>query len=76
MKKLKIIILLILTALLLTACHSIPSSGRCAIIKLPDGMIIRGECTDYTYSYGTVTLTVNGVKYLTSVGDVVIYRDE
>ena len=47
-----------------------------AIIAMPDGSLIEGECSDsWAYSYGMVSVTIDGVEYRTHSTNVVRFCD-
>lgn len=74
-----VVILMVAVSLLLTACgnHQLVDATwhfNYAIIKLPNGEIVEGECTswrDYENS-DQLQVKVNGVQYLTHSCNVVL----
>lgn len=74
-----VVILMVIASLMLTACSNYQAMDTTwkfnyAIIKLPNGEIVEGECTswkDYENS-DQLQVKINGVQYLTHACNVVL----
>ena len=82
MKKIIIITLCILLCFALTGCAiqvSKPESSSAishAMIIMPDGSIIKGECTAFTrISSGYAVAKIDGIKYYTNEWRIVIWEE-
>lgn len=83
MKKIVIITLCILLCFLLTGCNpqvSKPESSPItsyAMIIMPDGSIIKGECTAFTrISSGYAVVKIDGITYYTNEWRLVIWENQ
>lgn len=72
MKKIVLIFILILTCLLVTGCVSVNTFSKStadtdygmAMIIMPDGSIIKGECSNFSRISGNwAIVTIDGVTY-------------
>lgn len=81
MKKIAVVIMLILAALLATGCNKqivdFNYSFNRAIIKLPNGQVIDGEISSWRdFDDGDqIQLKINGSTYLTHISNVVMIAD-
>ncbi len=81
MKKIIIITLCILFCFALTGCaiqiskSESSSAIRHAMIIMPDGSIIQGECTEFTrVSSGYAVVKINDINYYTNEWRIVIWE--
>ena len=82
MKKIIIIILCFMLCILLTGCTQVnksenPTAYTYAMIIMPDGSIIEGECSAFTrMSSGYAMAKIDGVKYYTNEWRVVLWKKD
>lgn len=86
MKKIIIIVLCIVMCVILSGCtirvskqesESSESTASYAMIIMPDGSIIQGECTTFTrISSGYAVIKINGIKYYTNEWRIVIWNKD
>ena len=83
MKKIIIILLCITMCIMLSGCtykqesESSKSITSYAMIIMPDGSIIQGECTACTrISSGYAVVKINGVKYYANEWRIVIWNKD
>ena len=83
MKKIILIIILIFTCLLIAGCASTKTSTQSTtntdygmgMIIMPDGSIIKGECSNFCRISGNWTLvTIDGVTYAASDWRIVRWK--
>lgn len=81
MKKIIIIILCFMLCILLAGCTQVSkpegsTTHTNAMIIMPDGSIIRGECTAFTrISSGYAMAKINGFKYYANEWRIVIWEE-
>lgn len=87
MKKIIIILLCIAMCIMLSGCTTVVykseqesqssnSTISYAMIIMPDGSIIKGECTAFTrISSGYAMVKINGIKYYTNEWRIVIWEN-
>lgn len=82
-KAITIIFMLVLAAALFTGCTSNqpeqpePSKSNdptYAMIRMPDGSIIQGLCSDSTFGYCSAVVVIDGVTYHTGAENVVVWK--
>lgn len=83
MKKIIIIVLCIVMCVILSGCtykqesESSKSTTSYAMIIMPDGSIIQGECTAFTrISSGYAVVKINGIKYYANEWRIVIWNKD
>lgn len=90
MKKIVIILLCIIMGVILSGCtiqvykseqeqesESSNSTTSYAMIIMPDGSIIKGECTSFTrISSGYAMIKIDGIKYYTNEWRIVIWEKD
>ena len=83
MKKIIIILLCIIMCVILSGCTTRVSKTESsstvsyAMIIMPDGSIIQGECTAFTRGSTGYTMTkIDGVKYYTNEWRIVIWEND
>lgn len=83
MKKIIIILLCIVMCAILSGCTQVYKSEQensatsYAMIIMPDGSIIRGECTAFTrISSGYAMIKIDGVKYYANEWRIVIWEKD
>lgn len=82
MKKIIIIILCFMLCILLTGCTQVnksenPTTYTYAMIIMPNGSIIEGECSAFTrMSSGYAMAKIDGVKYYTNEWRVVLWKKD
>lgn len=83
MKKIIIILLCVVMCTMLSGCtykqesESSKSTTSYAMIIMPDGSIIQGECTAFTrISSGYAVVKINGVKYYANEWRIVIWNKD
>lgn len=82
MKKIIVIMLCLMLCILLTGCTQVSVSKpegsttyTNAMIIMPDGSIIQGECTAFTrISNGYAMVKIDGVKYYTNEWRIVLWE--
>jgi uncharacterized protein YceK len=82
MKRIIAIILCCILCILLTGCtqvskpeNSTTHTYTYAMIVMPDGSIIKGECSAFTrISSGFAMITIDGVKYYTNEWRIVLWE--
>ena len=78
MRKILVPFLIIILIFILSGCmgpNADTSNVWTAQIILPDGVIVTGECTEYTsYSNDYVTITIDGIQYYTSIQRVTLWK--
>ncbi len=84
MKKIIIIVLCIVICIMLSGCtirvskqesESSKSTASYAMIIMPDGSIIQGECAAFTrISSGYAVVKINGIKYYANEWRIVIWE--
>ena len=80
MKKIIIIILCLILCILLAGCTQVskPEGSTTytnAMIIMPDGSIIQGECTAFTrFSSGYAMVKIDGVKYYANEWRIVLWE--
>ena len=80
MKKIAIIILCFMLCILLTGCTQVNKSEDSttytnAMVIMPDGSIIKGECTAFTrISSGYAAVKIDGIKYYANEWRIVIWE--
>ena len=82
MKKIIIIILCFMLCVLLSGCTQVSKSENStithtyAMIVMPDGSIIKGECSTFTrVSSGYAMARVNGIKYYLNEWRIVLWEE-
>lgn len=84
MKKIIAIILCFMLCILLTGCtqvnkpeNSTTRTYTYAMIVMPDGSIIKGECSAFTrISSGFAMITIDGVKYYTHEWHIILWQKD
>lgn len=80
MKKVIIILLCIIMCIMLSGCTPVSkpegsTTHTYAMIIMPDGSIIKGECEDYMrYSNNWMQVQINGITYNLNDWRVTIYK--
>ena len=78
---LSLVALMLLAVVLVCICAGCGAAAETgtqyhAIIAMPDGSLVEGECSDsWAYSYGMVSVTIDGVEYRTHSTNVVRYKE-
>lgn len=83
MKKIIVIILCLMLCILLAGCTPVsvskPEGSTAytnAMIIMPDGSIIQGECTAFTrFSSGYAMVKIDGVKYYANEWRIVLWEN-
>lgn len=76
-----IVFMLILTAILFTGCATNPpepnkpNNTAYAMIRMPDGSIVQGLCSDMKYGYCSAVVVIDGITYQTGAENVVIWKE-
>ncbi len=80
-KTIAIIFMLLLASVLFTSCTtnppepSKPNNTAYAMIRMPDGSIVQGLCSDMKYGYCSAVVVIDGITYQTGAENVVIWKE-